>query len=759
MVPYGSSEGAFFGELLESRMCAEARELGHEARIVRVHYDGRDAERDKEVGRRLLDHLEACGVDLLVTERLFDPAPIRAFRAAGPERRVMLLAQGEVPRELQGIDLVMGDHAGRPEGKRADLLPADLLLDAWEAVLSGLSAGRPIEGIPGISVVRAGVLEPAPAFGRASRRRPFRATVEADAIALGEAPTPTHRTLFGTYGCPYAGDPTETAHHAGLRLPTDRPVAKLGCAFCHMGGDYVAGTDASIVHDLIEQASHWLRHDPAIDRLLLADQHPLRYLELLMDEAAKARLRPVRWLFAARADAFVREQSALGRAVIAAERTGQRLEVYLTGFESFSDAELARYNKGLSVQDQLRAVEVMRALHARHPGAFAYADARGHSLILWNPWTLPSDLEASTLAIREHGLRELFHELGRNRLRLHPNLPIFHAAERDEALTEDWDEAGVGAGRAKGYGQEHPWRFLDARTRLAYPLARALRSELGLETELAQLIAVTRFVEPRGHGSIEQTVEQVLDALGALRDTLGDLASGRGTRGLRRAPSIRATRVDFAGACNNGCASCANRDRFLPDDAESLAQRVRTARERGTAVVLAGREPTLHPTFLDLCRLARGEDARVVGVVSNGRRFAYERFAMAARRAGLTSASVKLFGAEPGAADARTRVPGAHAQALEGLANLLRAGVATEVRAPLHRGMLDDAERLVDLVAASGARGLRIEVELDAIGLDGLTDCREAVERIAERCAHRDLALDASPLGSGLVPVIPSPQP
>lgn len=762
IVPYGNDEGSFFSESIQSRMCEEARALGHAAHLVRVYYDGNEAH-DDEIRSRLVAWLDDRHIDLIVTERLFDSAPIHAYRERTPGCRVLLLAQGEVPHSLAGIDFVLGDQHGRSTLERSERAPADQWLDSWLGLLEGLGSfgsfgslerdERAID-VAGVSSVVDGVIRHGRPMQRASTRRPFRATVDSEVIATHPPPKIRRKTLHGTFGCPYSGDPLATPHHAKLALPVDRPIARLGCAFCPMGGDYIAGTDASIVRDLIEQAAFWLTHDVDIDELVLADQHPIRYLAPLMREAREAGLRSTRWLFAARADAFVREADALESAIVEAERGGYYLEVYLTGFESFSDDELLRYNKGVTVDDELLAVARMRELHERHPETFEYARSRGHSLILWNPWTAPSDLEATVVTIRTHGLRDIFHDLGRNRLRLYPNLPIFYAARRDGALDESWDEAGEGTARTHGYGAEHPWTFLDPRTRLAYALSHALREYLGAETELAQLAAVTSYVQASEvlAGSLDATVSRIVAGVTTLDTALRELRSERSPTDARRPSSCRAAVVAFSGACNNGCRSCSNADRWVADTHEALVTRVDRARTLAAAagevraISFAGREPTLHPSFGSLVARARGTDGRHVGVVTNGRRFAYPRFTLASRAAGLAAASVKLFGAGDASADAYTRVPGAHAQALAGIAELRRARVLTEVRIPLHAGVLHEAERLVELAASLGVSQIVIDTSLDAVSLARVDDATAAIRAMDRASARAGMLLRMNPL-------------
>jgi pyruvate-formate lyase-activating enzyme len=744
VLPFGELSESFFPDTLLAQFCAQARAAGHRGEVVRVYYDGRDPEADVRIGSRLEQWLGERQVDLVVCERLFDPAPVLRHVRADDSRRAVLITRGDSFDPVEGIDYVVGGNPGvtRTGATRRTPAIAELAL-AFDRLVEKLAQGADPRDVPGVGRVVDGELVLAAPLERPSERRPFDAVVEAEVIAEGEAPPVTRKTLFGNVGCPYAADPMKTSHFQQVALPSQIPVARLGCSFCALGGDYEKRPDAEVVAGLVEQASFWTQRVTTVQEFVLNDQHSLRYLRSLM--LASAHLRPMRWLFAARSDSFVREREKVRAAVEAAAQTGHFLEVYLTGFEAFSDEELLRYNKGVTVAEQLAAIQAMRELSRDYPTAFGYSGARGHSLILWNPWTQPKHLRESVESIRAGGLAELFHEVGRNRLRLYRDLPIYYAAERDGVLTDAWEVGDEGAARRKGYNVEHPWRFLDRRTRTAYELALQLRERLGLETELGQLAAIADYVE---RADSLTAVAEGVDALEAALQALnGQRAAGAPPSGRGQ----RAAVVQFAGGCNNGCASCSNRDRWLDDAPEALRERIDRARKDAGPILFAGREPTIHPQILELLSEASGADRRPVGVVTNGRRFSSPAFAKQAVAAGLRAAGVKLFGADAKTADAISRDPGGFTQALAGMRNLRAAGVrAVEVRVPLHARNMQQIERYPELVRANGGAQLRVEVALDAIGLDRLHEAAEAVSRIATACARADLPLEASPLRIGL---------
>lgn len=739
VLPYGQRDDGFFPDTFLGQLCADARADGHVARIARVYYEG-DRDGDAAVAARLTAWLDDGAFELIVAERIFDPAPLVAHRARHPRATIALVARGDSIEPVEGVDLLVGAIRGPTRaGHTRQASSIWQVANAFRALVARRAAGGDLAGLPGVARVdgdrSAAPLPPLIA-------RPLTPVLDHEVIALGPAPALVRRTIFGNTGCPYAADPLLQPLYRGLRLPDDVEVARRGCAFCSMGGDYQHRADAEVIASLVAQAQHILRGAPATRELVLDDQASLRYLAALVSAADAAGVPPVRWLFAARSDTFVRERARVEDAIAAATRAGHTIEVYLTGFEAFTDAELARYNKGTTVDDQLAAVTTMRALARAHP-AFRYADARGHSLILWNPWTTPDDLADTIGTIRAHGLTELFDELGRNRLRLYPDLPIHHAAARDGALLDDWDDGDRGAGRGKGYHRERPWRFLDARTRLAWELAALLRARLGRDGEAAQLHAVAAFARAwRGDtAAIAGERARIADELDALLAVTDRLAQHRGAGDPPRGRQRPAQVVRLTGACNNGCATCANRDRYLPDDTAAVQARIPAGDE---PIVFAGREPTMRGDLLALIAQVRD---RPVGIVSNGRRFAYPAYAQGAVAAGLRAASIALFAPDAATADRISRVDGAHAQALAGC-RALRGRVALEVRAPMNAAIAD-ASAYAPIARALGAQ-LRVDLAIDAIGLDALSQARVALAALAARCAADGVPLEVGPVGPAL---------
>lgn len=744
---FGTRKGGYFSDVQLGLLCSDARALGHEARMLRVYYDGADRAADADVSARLTRWLVDERIDLVVADRVLAGEPFLQWKEQYPTGRMLLLPPPEGMGRVLAGDAAIA-HAlyqrRREQGELGDEVRRAFAM--WLA--TGLASPRDVD-IPGLSPVSGGQPEaPARALIEIPADGPlaYAPIVEHEVIAAAGtgAILPAPYTVFGNGGCPYSRDVTQSTPYRDLPMGEPGEMLRKGCAFCTMGGDYDKRQDEDTIASVLRQVAYLATHLPKPHTFVLTDQHPLRYLSRLLEMAADRGVRDVTWLLQTRADWLVEHRAALEQSIAIAARTDTRLELYLVGFESFSDDDLELFNKGTTAAGLVAAACLVRELSRAHPETFGFTRERGHSLILFHPWTTPGRLRDSGEAMRAHGLSDFFYDITRNRLRLYPRLPISALAQKDGLVTEGWEgDAAARTAQSKGYSVDLPWHFADPRAVVAYEACRKLRETLGNESEISQLLAVARWAERLDStSSPTEHVDRLAAALGGLATRIEGL--------LGRSRGQRAATVLFAGACNNGCQGCENRDRFLPDDDEALRERVDAARAAGLPLMLAGREPTLHADFVALVARARGADGRRVGVASNGRRFAYPRFAAEAVRAGLSDASVKVFAASADEADAIARVQGAFDQSLAGIDNLVRGGARVEIRVPLHGRALPTLDGFADLARAHGVGGIRVEVALDSLGLDALAEAEAALRALADACVTAGVRLTASPLPSGM---------
>jgi len=202
--------------------------------------------------------------------------------------------------------------------------------------------------------------------------------------------------------------------------------------------------------------------------------------------------------------------------------------------------------------------------------------------------------------------------------------------------------------------------------------------------------------------------------------------------------------VRLTRACNNRCLFCHDvgaQDGTVVPEEEVLA-RLREGRARGcTRAILSGGEPTIHPKFLDLVAAATGMGYTWVQCVSNGRMFAYPKFAARAVAAGLREATLSLHDHTPEVFEELVGVVGSHAQSLRGLRNLLRLGVVVSVDVVLNRRNLPHLKELLEFYVHEGV------LEFDLLHLvpfgRGFDEHRETLFAEPETVArelHRALA-------------------
>jgi hypothetical protein len=161
-----------------------------------------------------------------------------------------------------------------------------------------------------------------------------------------------------------------------------------------------------------------------------------------------------------------------------------KIGVYASGIESFDSRELQLFNKGTTLLDNLRAINIYRKLSREYGDRFSYY---GLSMILFTPWTTLDGLDLNLGLCRALGLgRQEIGNLFQSRLRLHPELPLTALAERQGLILQREPDALLRMNRRKLFSAERAWRFADRRLRALCRLV--LRYDL-LESPLADPLA------------------------------------------------------------------------------------------------------------------------------------------------------------------------------------------------------------------------------------------------------------------------------
>lgn len=151
------------------------------------------------------------------------------------------------------------------------------------------------------------------------------------------------------------------------------------------------------------------------------------------------------------------------------------------------------------------------------------------------------------------------------------------------------------------------------------------------------------------------------------------------------------------GACNNNCETCHTPAHLKGYDFEDRITKpgmlplsdyifIKARRKSIKHFFIKGGEPTLHPNYMKIIRmLSAVRRDMTVHVCTNARTFCNEKFLNKHIEAKLpnTVFETSLFSQDPEIHDAITRVRGSHEQTLQGMTNMLRAGLKVTARITL----------------------------------------------------------------------------
>ncbi len=498
-------------------------------------------------------------------------------------------------------------------------------------------------------------------------------------------------SIDGNAGCPYQADARANPLYAGVAIPDG---IGRGCAFCTTGNHYQARSQAEAIDAVFAQLAYVRREAPALDRLVLRDQNPFGYLTELLARCAAEGVGDFTLLLQTRADWLLQGARRFGLALDAAARARIRVSPFLVGIESFSQPELDRFNKGVTVATNLALVAALRAWGA-HP-AFDLAQA-SLGYILFTPWTTMADLRRAYDGIAETRLDQLRGKLLHARVRLYPDTALYYLAERDGLVLPAAAPTAL-AGRY-GYFPDRPWRFADDDVARFAALAAAAsdatdgRDELRLFRGLLDAFAAA----PAAAVTLADVLARFAPAPLIAPSTLV-----RGAAGGRRTVEL-----ELGHGCGAGCALCrpsraSDRDlalrggaarvvlRGAPTEVAALAAVVARVRALGAAeVVVAGH----------LSGIRTPDDARAIAA------------------AGLDAALVPLASHVAAVHDRAVGVAGGLVASLVAMRALAAAGVAIELEVPLLSAKLQDLPALLDLAhrAVPGLRAARFVVPRHAV--------------------------------------------
>lgn len=135
--------------------------------------------------------------------------------------------------------------------------------------------------------------------------------------------------------------------------------------------------------------------------------------------------------------------------------------------------------------------------------------------------------------------------------------------------------------------------------------------------------------------------------------------------------------VNLGYSCNNNCWFCMEDDRErrfanirsqTDDDVRAM---IKAHRASGEIMFTSG-EPTLHPRLPPYVAWARKAGYHTIGLITNGRRLGYERYARLLMERGLNHVVVSMHGHTRRLHELLTRTPGSFEQTRDGIAMLAK---------------------------------------------------------------------------------------
>ena len=484
-----------------------------------------EGEGESEVEGRLAEALS--GYDPIVYERVWSPRLVERLRRKLP---------GKVFIGLRGEHVLL------------DSAPADIFCDGeprWILAplvqwLRGESDAPPAQTL--FRRQRGGGSpawdKPAPAVvapPRTARYAPNLRPVVVNPELLPEVRT---FSVVGNNGCPFQLDARDNPLYAGTKIPERYG---RGCAFCTTGNHYEGHPNAETAASVLEQIRYLRANAPERRLLVLKDQNPFGYLTEVIERCETEALSGFTLLLETRAEWFLRNARRFDRALEVARRIDVRIAPFLVGIENFSQPELDRFNKGITVATNIEFLDTLW----RWKEEYGEALDLGHTafgFILFSPWTTMQDLEANLAAIRRTRFDRLRGSILLSRVRLYPDTALYYLAERDGLLADDFASESENASRRYGYYPYRPWKHAHADVAHFAALATELAERNGSRDMVNLFQALVDEFGSAGAGWPAVTAGGVWRRYQGL--ARGEAGATRRRRWLRRArPSAAASRA------------------------------------------------------------------------------------------------------------------------------------------------------------------------------------------------------------------------
>lgn len=345
-------------------------------------------------------------------------------------------------------------------------------------------------------------------------------------------------SVVGNNGCPYQSDARENPIYAGTQIPAQ---FGRGCAFCTTGNNYVGRPNPETAASVFEQIRYVRENAPELQLLVLKDQNPFGYLTEVVERCADEDVSDFTILLETRAEWFLRNAKRFDRALAVAGEIGVRIAPFLVGIENFSQPELDRFNKGITVDTNIEFLETLWRWKEEY-GEALDLDHAAFGFILFSPWTTMQDLQANLAGIRRTRFDQLRGSILLARARLYPDTALYYLAERDGLLADDFASESDDASRRYGYYPSHPWRHRHADVAHFAALATELAERNGSRDMVNWFQALLDEFAAAGENWRAITVDDVRKRY---QETVGSGANGHATNG-KLTPAGETLRGRFA---------------------------------------------------------------------------------------------------------------------------------------------------------------------------------------------------------------------
>ena len=429
---------------------------GYQARRARVRVDPRD-ERSADrrtpaaVVARLATFLRECPLSHVLIVRDHYPDLEERVRAILPEAEILTVQVREFPP-----------------------------LSALRRWLEGRSTPR---ALPTLGMLRHEVDE----LALALQQDPSRLSLACTDLSPEVAAEGFEGDLYLDQHCYYRAPYSESAYPA--------LQGTLACSFCDIP-QYAKRAVATDTAMLERQLERYAVERPSARTFHLFDAGVVGHVDAVAEAVERSASQPTEICIDIRVPEILRGRERIERALGRLESTGHVLDFYCVGFETFSEREFSRFNKGYPVVENVDCLLMFAELKRAFPRSFEYQRHSSHGFINFTPWSTIDDLLVNAYYARALGFSGATAEWYLRKLRIYDTLPIARLAEADRVFVDEYRDWRLDNAQWKLYRQERPWQFLDPATaRVAHWTYRLLMPEADGERGVTERLRA--LLEPR----------------------------------------------------------------------------------------------------------------------------------------------------------------------------------------------------------------------------------------------------------------------